>query len=443
MSKIVVLIRSKGGRWCHRTLVSLVLFWLASLGVSAADLETEMATKPASGLLMLNAAEQPLVSSQAERLLIPASTTKLVTGYLALDHWGRDYRFKTDFRVVRRVSDGALILWVKGYGDPFLVSEELQKIAARLASGLGDKGVSHLDAIYLDVGYFQPGLVLPGTTDTLNPYDAHPSALAANFNTLFLTSDEGEIVSAESQTPLTRLAVKIGHETDLSDGRFNLGPDVRLGQRYFAELLSAFLRRQGVTVADDIQWHPMTEAKGQGLKELLSYRHLNSLTLAQMVAPMMRYSTNFIANQLALKLAAEAYGAPATADKVQRLLNSRLKRRFGWREFYLEDGAGLSRENRLSARQLVDVLERFRPWKDLLPEVEPDIYAKTGTLIGVSALAGYIENDQVWSPFALLVNQKVPFHYRNQVALQLKQRLADEAMAPRFSQRPESYGSAN
>jgi D-alanyl-D-alanine carboxypeptidase/D-alanyl-D-alanine-endopeptidase (penicillin-binding protein 4) len=266
--------------------------------------------------------------------------------------------------------------------------------------------------------------------------------LAANFNTLFLKSDDGEIVSAESQTPLTRLAVKIGHETDLSEGRFNLGPDVRLGQRYFAELLGAFLKRQGVTVADDIEWHPMVEAKGSGLRELLSYRHLNSLTLGEMVAPMMRYSTNFIANQLALKLAADAYGEPATADKVKQLLNSRLKRRFGWRDFYLEDGAGLSRENRLSARQLVDVLERFRPWKDLLPEVEPDVYAKTGTLIGVSALAGYIKNDQAWSPFALLVNQKVPFHYRNQVAQQLKQRLADEAAAL-LSQRPESYGSVN
>ncbi len=443
MKKVLLTICRLGtGPVSGRVLAGLALSCLASFTASAAALESELAKRPASGLLLLNAAEQPLVSNQAERLLIPASTTKLVTGYLALDHWGRNYRFKTDFRVVRRVSDGAVVLWVKGYGDPFLVSEELQTIASRLASALGDRGVSHLDAIYLDVGYFQPGLVLPGTTDTLNPYDAHPSALAANFNTLFLKSDDGEIVSAESQTPLTRLAVKIGHETDLSEGRFNLGPDVRLGQRYFAELLGAFLKRQGVTVADDIEWHPMVEAKGSGLRELLSYRHLNSLTLGEMVAPMMRYSTNFIANQLALKLAADAYGEPATADKVKQLLNSRLKRRFGWRDFYLEDGAGLSRENRLSARQLVDVLERFRPWKDLLPEVEPDVYAKTGTLIGVSALAGYIKNDQAWSPFALLVNQKVPFHYRNQVALQLKQRLADEAAA-QLSQRPESYGSVN
>lgn len=412
-------------------------------------IQTELRGLSKASLLFQDTAHRPLVALSPQRPMIPASTTKLVTAYLALRHWGASHRFKTDFKVVKRASDGAVILWVKGYGDPFLVSEALQRIARTLAESLKSQGVARIDAVYLDASYFSPSLVLPGLSATLNPYDAVPSALAANFNTLFLTTRQGQVVSAEAQTPLTPTAAKLGKQTDLTQGRFNLGQDARVGQRYFAELLSAFLRREGIGVARSVAWHGLAEADSPGLAEVVFYRHYNTLNLAGMVRPMMRYSTNFIANQLILMLAAEQLGPPATAEKVAQLMNDSLKRAFGWTDFYLEEGAGLSRANRLSAQQLVALLEAFRPWKDLLPEVETDVWAKTGTLLGVSALAGYIENDQVksdqaWSPFALLINQPVPLDFRNRVALALKQGvLGAQLSESRLSQRPESYESAN
>jgi len=153
----------------------------------------------------------------------------------------------------------------------------------------------------------------------------------------------------------------------------------------------------------------------------LMYRHLNSRTLADVIRPMMKYSTNFVANQLVLKLAAEKQGAPASSDKVTLTLKQQLSAGFGWKSFYLEDGAGLSRANRLSPVQLVDVLGRFRTWKHLLPEIEPGIYAKSGSLIGVSALAGYVKKQHEWRPFAVIINQKTPYRFRNKLAVELRQ----------------------
>ncbi len=92
---------------------------------------------------------------------------------------------------------------------------------------------------------------------------------------------------------------------------------------------------------------------------------------------------------------------------------------FGWKDYFLEDGAGLSRSNRLSPAQLVDVLGRFMSWKHLLPEIEPGIHAKSGSLIGVSALAGYINKQDEWRPFAVIINQKTPYHFRNKLAVEL------------------------
>jgi len=65
------------------------------------------------------------------------------------------------------------------------------------------------------------------------------------------------------------------------------------------------------------------------------------------------------------------------------------------------------------------VLEAFKPWKHLLPEIEPSIYAKSGTMNGISTLAGYIVDTNNWQPFALMMNQAVPYKFRNRIAVEL------------------------
>lgn len=383
-----------------------------------------------AGFLLLTPNNEVLETKNAQQFYVPASTTKLITALLALQHWGEAHRFKTEFFIEKDENDQAWLM-VKGYGDPFLVSEELDLIAQQLKNKLAQRNITELAGIKLDVSYYQSGLVMPGAGKSNNPYDAIPSALAANFNTIYIEKRGSELLSAEKQTPITQSALKVAKtikhykkSKSTLKQRVNLGNDVALQQRYFAELMAEFLKQNSVSVASKVIWKNTSQKtlSGVSAREVdLLYRHYNSKTLADMVKPMMKYSTNFIANQLALNLSVEKQGGQATQDKVKKTYHQLLTSAFKWQDFTIEEGAGLSRNNRLAPSQLIDVLNAFKPWIHLLPEVEQGVYAKSGSLIGVSTLAGYIKKDRQLLPFAMMINQKVPYRFRNKLAKELSQ----------------------
>jgi serine-type D-Ala-D-Ala carboxypeptidase/endopeptidase (penicillin-binding protein 4) len=383
-------------------LFSLLL--LTPIASHAGDAMSAFSRLNNAGLIVLGANGQAILSDNAELPLMPASTTKLATAWLALSQWGENHRFSTDFYL----DEASQTLWVKGSGDPYLVSEEL----ALLARNLKQRGLTQIKAIGIDTSLFQASLVLPGTGTTDNPYDAVPTAVAANFNTIAVQKMGGRVVSAEAITPLTAYAESLANASRSRELRVNTGPNPHNAERYFAELLAAFLQNAGVNVGSQIVY-------GQIPKQPVFYTHTNSKTLAEVVRMMLKYSTNFVANQLILKLSAETYQRPANAADVRSYMVETLGKHFGWRNFALEDGAGLSRNNRLSPHQLTELLQAFRNWKQLLPEVDPGIYAKSGTLTGVSALAGYLVKRGEWQPFAVIMNESVPYNLRNRIAREL------------------------
>ncbi len=359
-----------------------------------------------AGLLVVDKQGYSLMAENNLRPFIPASTTKLVTAWLALNHWGEDHHFTTDFYY----NPNNATLSVKGSGDPFLVSEELAIIAAQLRQ----RGVRSVRHLVLDGSRFRRGLVLPGTSRTNNPYDAVPSALAANFNTIHLKKVNGRVRSAETQTPLTPYAKNMAKGFKKGKLRINTGHNPRKAEHYFGELLLAFLKQEGVSVSGKI-------TSGRAPKGQPFYQHVNSRTLGDMIRPMMKYSTNFIANQLVLMMSSEYYQRPANAADVRKYMESNLRAAFQWKHFHFEEGAGLSRRNRISPNQLVQLLQDFTQWRHLLPEVESGVFAKSGTLKNVSTLAGYIVEGNDWQPFALMMNQSVPYKLRNRIAKELRQ----------------------
>lgn len=382
-----------------------------------------------AALLIADEQGELLYADNVHQKMMPASTTKLITALLALQHWGVEHRFFTDFILYpcrdARVSN-CVRMEIKAYGDPFLVSEEWQRIADSLAWQLKAKGVAQIESMALVNQWYQEPLSMPGAGESLNPYDAINGALVANFNSLKALKTKTEWVSAEEQTPWVPSSDKIVATSGLNwvsgkAERINTGQDYQLNQQYAAELLQQLLKENGIAILDgQLRLEPASQQA-----PLLSYRHFNSRTLAEVVRPMMKYSTNFIANQIALNLAAEIYGAPASPQKVKRLFYQRLSQQFGWTDSDAQflDGAGLSRKNRISALQLYQVLRAFKPWRDLLPQVEQDVYAKSGSLIGVSTLAGYFHHKQQWMPFVFLSNQRVPYRFRNRLAKSLKAQL--------------------
>lgn len=388
-------------------LVNLLALLIMSASASAGTALTAFSTLNKAGLIVVDGNGRTVLAKQADLPLMPASTTKLATAWLALTQWGEVYRFRTPFYW----DESTQTLWVKGSGDPYLVSEELDLIARSLEQ----KGLRQIKAIGLDTSLFQPGLVLPGTGASDNPYDAVPTALAANFNTIAVQKIGGRVVSAEALTPLTAFSESFGKSIRSGELRVNTGTNPRNAESYFGELLAAFLRKHGVSVGDRI-------ISGHIPNVPVFYLYTNSKTLGEIVRSMLKYSTNFIANQLILTLSAEHFNRPANAADVQSYMEATLAQRFHWRNFSLADGAGLSRSNRLSPHQLTELLQAFRNWKHLLPEIEPGIFAKSGTLTGVSALAGYFVSYGEWQPFAIVMNEAVPYNLRNRIARELASR---------------------
>jgi serine-type D-Ala-D-Ala carboxypeptidase/endopeptidase (penicillin-binding protein 4) len=388
----------------HR-LVLIAVLCLGLTQLALADDPVAQVRSLAQASLLVKERGRDRIAYQAEVGHIPASTMKLLTAYAALETWGRDHRFHTDL-----LQDDAGWLWVKGSADPYLVSEELD----RLVVTLKQQGVHQVAGIGLDDSLFAPDIEIAGRSTSSNPYDAPVTALAANFNTLNLIREGERIRSAESQTPLTATGERLGHAGAAGKQRINLR-EREIALRYFGELLAAKLRTAGLDVDDQQRIAPTPS----NAKRVL--RHANSRTLAEMVAPMLKYSNNFVANTLFLRLAAPDERSQVSMAKAKHAMTDFAQRRFGWTGFKIDDGAGLSRANRLSARQLVELLDAFAPYRDLMPQQDddPNVHAKTGTLRGISSYAGYVQRDGVWEPFALLIEQPVDYDLRRRVASQL------------------------
>ncbi len=350
--------------------------------------------------LMLEEQGRAVIARNADRPMVPASTMKILTALAAIERWGLDHRFYTDFHL--GADDW---LWVKGWGDPYLVSEELDRVAQALRA----QGVRAVAGIGTDDSLFSADVEIAGRSSTNNPYDAPVTALAANFNTLHLVRGRDGIRSAEPQTPLTPLARELGRQLPRGSDRVNLKQrDDAL--RYFGELLRVKLEGAGITVGDELRQGRVPTAAPR------IYRHQNSRDLRAVLAAMLEYSSNFVANDLFLLLGDEGDGGPLTMAKAQRAAAAWVERRFGWRGHRIEDGAGLSPGNRLSARQLLAAVKAFAPYRDLLPRQNDQVQAKTGTLSGVSTYAGFVERSGAWEPFSLLINQPVPYGLRLEVA---------------------------
>ncbi|MCF8111683.1 MAG: D-alanyl-D-alanine carboxypeptidase [Desulfobacteraceae bacterium] len=340
------------------------------------------------GMMVMGPENEILFAKNPDKSLIPASTLKILTALTAFYHLGPDFRFKTEFYLDQKNN-----LFIKGYGDPLLVSEQVEKTAGILAVK-----AANINDIVLDDSYFAPDIKIPGSRgDSDQPYDAPVGALCVNFNTVNLKKVNGRYISAEPQTPLLPLVIKKLEKRDIPDERVLLSSKNSENLLYAGQLFKHFLEARGVKVSGQIR-----PGRDVAEKHRLVYRHNSCFALREVVAQLMEFSNNFVANQLLLTAGAEAYGPPATLEKGLRAM-----RRYADQELkispVLAEGSGISRQNRMSARMFMPVLGEFAPYYRLLPE-ENGIYCKTGTLNGVSTRAGYIEKNGDIFRFAVLIN---------------------------------------
>lgn len=344
-----------------------------------------------------------LVALNPHKPLIPASILKIVTAAAALHYLDASHRFVTDFRMSHEND-----LYVIGRGDPYLISEELALIAHQLKS----KGLKEVRNIFLDDRYFQTNLVLNGTERSLNPYDAYNGALCVNFNTVFVRiGSRGEIHSAEPQTPMTDLARKIALRSDLKgEARINLAESPEECLLYTGELIRAFLEMNSIQMQGRV-----ARATGDSAAFPLFHLHRSNRDFAEILKEMFKYSNNFIANQIFLAMGAARYGPPATVEKSQRVLADFFGY-LGLPRLKVEEGSGLSRRTRITAAQMIVVLDHFRPYRDLLPHAGW-AWFKSGTLSDVKSMAGYLvpEHSKALSFVIILNGKHLDYRIRDQI----------------------------
>jgi len=317
-----------------------------------------------------------LASKNADNLLVPASTLKILTALVALHYLGEDFRFVTEC-----YSDKDRNLKIRGFGDPLFVSDVMPDFSRQVHAR-----IRHYKDLVVDDSVFLQPLRIPGVTGTSEPYDAPNGAFCANFNTInFRKESGGRYISAEPQTPLVSYALARIRASGANSGRIVFSHSQGESVLYAGHLVAGFLSQQGLASAGRIRIGRVEDG------DRLLIRYVSPYSLADVISRLMEFSNNFIANQLFITAGIRAYGLPGTIDKGIRASQEFLKNELRIETLHLAEGSGISRENKLSAMHLDQLLIRFYPYRQLMRRQGNELF-KTGTLDGVRTRAGYIED---------------------------------------------------
>ncbi len=403
-------------------LLDAPIFAGARVGIHVVDLETG----------------KVLYERGADVALNPASNVKLLTTASALVVLGPEHRYAT--RILR--NDGALAgsvvqgdIYLKGSGDPNLVTEDL----TALASELHARGIRSITGgVVVDNTLFDRDELPPGfdQKDELASYRAPSSAASVNFNTFLVRASPGAKAGAPALVgvdpavggiTLTNTATTVagrGHELFADVERVGTSTKVEIRgtigedassqsyrypigdpSRNAGEVLLYVLKRQGIKLGRK------RVKVGAAPKDARSLATHFSDPLSSLIRSVNKFSNNFMAEQILKTLSPK--GTPASfaaaSAKERAALSSRGVDLDGAR---LTNGSGLYDTNRVSPAQitalLAVMLEDFRYRADFLGSLavmgvdgttrsrlaDSDatrwVRVKTGTLDGISALSGYV-----------------------------------------------------
>ncbi|UMG93910.1 D-alanyl-D-alanine carboxypeptidase/D-alanyl-D-alanine-endopeptidase [Nocardioides sp. TF02-7] len=345
-------------------------------------------------------------SKSGARLAIPASTTKIVTSAAALFLLGADHEFETTTVLEPGGATPRLVL--VGGGDPFLLSSQ--------------------DAQW---GTSTPATVSPAKADVATLARRTARALRADGVRRVRIGFDDSLFSGPAENPMWRADyVPDGVVSPISalwvdEGRSPTGwgrvsdPALTAAQAFARALAAAGVRVVG---------EPRRTVADPGASDLAA---VSSAPLAQVVQRLLEVSDNE-ATEVLLRHAGLADQGDGSFVGGQRAVRRVLAAQgIQMRGSVLHDGSGLSRHNRMTPQLLLDVIR----WAadDAHPDLRPvltglpvagytgslagrmdrgpaagpgRVRAKTGTLTGVTSLAGIaVDLDGDLMVFALLADK--------------------------------------
>lgn len=382
-------------------------------------------------------ANAPLVLHNDHVPRNPASTMKLVTTWTALKLLGPAYTWKTEVWTRGTVANGVLQgdLILKGFGDPFLTDEAFWQ----LLHDVQLKGVKSITGnLVVDNSFFSLPPQDPAAFDgePSKVYNAPPSALMYNFQaTRFLFEPDAVnkrvSISAFPAVPGLQIdnQVQLSARESCTKGDYHpyfshTGSTVKITGTYAQGCGKNFIMRVMSTPEEHVfnAFRDVWQAQGGTFNgklqvgelqagDTLLHKH-ESRTLGEQIRFINKWSNNVMARELLLTVGAHLGGAPATLEKGQKAVQMLLATSgIDLTGMVLENGAGLSRDERITAQQLGQLLESA--WRDpYMPEFMASMplfgedgtlaerfknddlrgrsHMKTGTLRDATAIAGYM-----------------------------------------------------
>lgn len=326
----------------------------------------------------------PLLTFNADTPRNPASVMKLVTSYTALGVLGPNYRWPTEVYTTGNISGGTLEgdLILKGYGAPDFKPQDLQKIL----HGIRSKGIRNIEGnLVFDNSYFSIPRQSSGAFDgqPYKLYNAKPDALLYNERTsCFVIRPMGGKVSVSCPTPARNVKIVNNIRANnrpcrgsnaspkmsiIPQGRnvtvsFTGSYSTRCGERkyfkvvsdpanmLFAGIWKTWVGQMGGSIRGGFAQHK-TPANAR-----LLYTHY-SKPLRDILPTINKESNNVMARQLLLSIAAKKYGGSGTPRKGAQAVHDWLQSRgLNFPELRIENGSGLSRVAKISARHIGQLL---------------------------------------------------------------------------------------
>lgn len=387
-----------------------------------------------------------------------ASNTKLFTTAAALDALGPGYLYETRLVLRGQVQDGVLHgdLGVIGDGDPNISGRSFDGDsygAFRLwARELAARGVRRVDGdLYLDDGLFEALQIHP---DWPRPqlaawYEAPVAALSFNDNCVLVRvwpRWKSGLARVETVPPVHVFQIANSAVTTNSRRRNHLivqrhddrlivsgsisrdsGPlevwvTVPDPVRYFGMAMVGALAEEGIEVQGRLR--PVQRLPGPVWERVAAYR--SSLLDAIRIAN--KHSQNFYAESLVKLLGARRCGEGSWSSGTRAVGEFLAELGVPAGAYHMVDGSGMSRQDRFTPRAVTQLLrhmylhpsgaefvqslpsagelEGSLHSRMTLPPYRGNVFAKTGTIEGVSALSGYAKaaSGKVYA-FSILINR--------------------------------------
>lgn len=405
--------------------------------------------------------------------LMPASTQKLVTTAAALDMLGNDYRFETKLQYTGEINSATGVLngnlYIIGGGDPTLGSKrfgsqtDLNTFFNNFYTALNEKGIKSINGYLIaDENIF--GYLIPQSwswEDVGNYFGSGATGISVNenmyrlyFNSGSKIGDSAKLVSMDPViedmvfvnnvktaaagtgdnvyifgSPYTYFRVLDG-TMPLGKKNFDVDGSLPDPAMYCISLFYNFLNTKGITINNGYTtsraecWKGAQSIKDTAIrKDITIYK---SPKLSDIVYYTNIYSVNLFAEAMLKILGYTKYGHGSIDNGIKAITTYWTSKSIDLKGFEIYDGSGLSRKDKITAKQLCEMLAAFsksNEYENLYKSLPVagvsggikgmlkntvaynNLRAKTGTMSDVKSYAGYVKNvsgDEL--SFAIIIN---------------------------------------